>query len=60
LSHLFAAAAEFYRAKPCVALSNEQTLAVRVPPERKPRYVSIMGNGGVEYGLAVCAKWEDM
>ncbi len=57
---LFAAAAEFYRAKPWVALSNEQTLAVRVPPERKPRYISILGNGGVEYGLSICDKWEDM
>jgi tetratricopeptide (TPR) repeat protein len=60
VAHLFAAAAEFHRAKPWVALSNEQTLAVRVPPERQPRYVSIMGNGGVEYGLCVCNKWEDM
>ena len=57
---LFAAAAEFYRAQPWVALANEQTLAVRVPPERKPRYVSILGNGGVEYGLSICDKWEDM
>ncbi len=60
VAHLFAAAAEFHRAQPWVALSNEQTLAVRVPPERQPRYVSIMGNGGVEYGLSVCNKWEDM
>jgi hypothetical protein len=60
IGQLFAAAAEFYRAKPWVALSNEQTLAVRVPPERKPRYVSIMGNGGVEYGLAVYEKWADL
>jgi hypothetical protein len=54
VARLFTAAAEFYRARPWVALSNEQTLAVRVPPERKPRYVSILGNGGVEYGLS-CA-----
>lgn len=60
VGHLFAAAAEFYRARPWIALSNEQTLAVRVAPERKPRYVSIMGNGGVEYGLTVCEKWEDL
>jgi hypothetical protein len=60
VAHLFAAAADFYRARPWVAMSNEQTLAVRVPPERQPRYVSIMGNGGVEYGLSVCNKWKDM
>jgi tetratricopeptide (TPR) repeat protein len=60
VAHLFVAAAEFHRAKPWVALSNEQTLAVRVPPERQPRYVSVMGNGGVEYGLSVCNKWADM
>jgi tetratricopeptide (TPR) repeat protein len=59
-TQLFAAAAEFYRARPWVALSNEQILAVRVPPERQPRYVCIMGNGGVEYGLSVCNKWEDL
>ena len=60
VAQLFAAAADLYRAKPWVALSNEQTLAVRVPPERQPRYVSIMGNGGVEYGLAVYNKWQDL
>ena len=60
VAHLFAAAAEFYRARPWVALSNEQTLAVRVSPERQPRYVSVMGNGGVEYGLSICDKWQDM
>jgi len=58
--HLFAAAAEFYRARPWVALANEQTLAVRVAPERQLRYVSIMGNGGVEYGLTIYEKWEDL
>ena len=60
VAHLFAAAAEFHRAQPWIALSNEQTLAVRVPPERRPRYVSILGNGGVEYGLSVYNKWEDV
>jgi tetratricopeptide (TPR) repeat protein len=59
-AQLFAAAAEFHRAQPWIALSNEQVLAVRVPPERRPRYVCIMGNGGVEYGLSVYNKWADV
>jgi tetratricopeptide (TPR) repeat protein len=60
VAHLFAAAAEFYRAQPWIALSNEQVLAVRVPPEHQPRYVCIMGNGGVEYGLSVYNNWTDV
>jgi tetratricopeptide (TPR) repeat protein len=60
VAHLFAAAAEFHRAQPWIALSNEQILAVRVPPERRPRYVSVLGNGGIEYGLSVYNKWEDL
>jgi hypothetical protein len=55
---MFAAAAEFYRAAPWVQLSDRHTLAVRVPPERKPRFVQVMGNAGVEYGLAMYRKWE--
>jgi hypothetical protein len=59
VAHLFAAAAKFHRAKPWVALSNERTLAVRVA-RNAGRATSRSGNGGVEYGLAVCDKWQDM
>jgi tetratricopeptide (TPR) repeat protein len=56
---LFAAAAEFYRAAPWVRLVNEQALAVQASTEAKPRFVSVMGNAGVEYGLSVSLTWAD-
>ena len=57
---LFAAAAEFYRAAPWVQLTNSHILAVRHPAEPKPRFVSVMGNGGVQYGLATFVNWSDV
>ncbi len=60
LAGLFAAAADFYRAEPWVQLSNSDLLAVRVAPHKEPYYVIVMGQGGVEYGLAVYRTWEDV
>lgn len=57
---LFAAAAEFYRAAPWIHLNDQQTLAIHVPPEQSPRFVQVMGNAGVEYGLAMYRRWEDV
>jgi tetratricopeptide (TPR) repeat protein len=57
---MFSAAAEFYRAAPWVRLTDQQTLAIRVAPEKQPRFAQVMGNGGVEYGLAVYKRWEDV
>lgn len=57
---LFAAAAEFYRAAPWVQLTEENVLAVSVPPEKEARFVQVMGGGGVEYGLATYTRWEDV
>jgi tetratricopeptide (TPR) repeat protein len=55
---LFAAAAEYFRAAPWVALNNGQTFALQIPAiSRASRIVSIMGNGGVEYGLAIYQSW---
>jgi tetratricopeptide (TPR) repeat protein len=56
---LFAAAAEFYRAAPWVHLVNAQALAVQLATEAEPRYVSVMGNAGMEYGLSVSLTWAD-
>jgi len=56
---LFAAAAEFYRAAPWVRLVNVQALAVQLPTEAEPRFVSVMGNAGLEYGLSVSLTWAD-
>ena len=56
---LFDAAAEYYRAAPWVHLTNMQPLAIQVEPDTDPRYVVVMGNGGVEYGLALYKQWDD-
>ena len=56
---LFDAAAQYYRAAPWVHLTNMQPLAIQVEPETEPRYVVVMGNGGVEYGLALYKHWDD-
>lgn len=56
----FAAAADFYRAAPWVHLSNDDHLAVRVRDQAEPYFVTVMGHGGVEYGLALYLKWENL
>ncbi len=57
---LFAAAAEFYRAEPWIHLSDQNVLAIQIPPEKEPRFVMVMGNAGIEYGLAMYRRWEDV
>ena len=59
IGSLFAAAADFYRAEPWVHLDNYQIIALRQPAERDFHFTSIMGNGGVEYGLALYRTWAD-
>ena len=56
---LFDAAAQYYRTAPWVHLTNMQPLAIQVEPDTDPRYVVVMGNGGVEYGLALYKQWDD-
>jgi tetratricopeptide (TPR) repeat protein len=56
----FQAAAGFYRAAPWVQLNNYQVLALRHPAEQDYRYAIVMGQGGVEYGLAVYSRWADV
>jgi tetratricopeptide (TPR) repeat protein len=56
-SKFFVAAAEFYRAAPWVQLSNDDLLAVRVGDQKEPYFVIVMGQGGVEYGLALYLDW---
>ena len=57
---LYEAAAQYYRAAPWVHLTNMQPLAIQVEPETAPRYAVVMGNGGVEYGLALYKQWDDL
>lgn len=56
----FAAAADFYRAEPWVLLSNDDVLAIQTEPDADPWYVLIMGQGGVDYGLLLYRRWEDL
>jgi hypothetical protein len=57
---LFEVAAEFYRLAPWERLYNEDLIAVRYPlPDGEWRYVSVMGNAGMEFGLAVFESLED-
>jgi tetratricopeptide (TPR) repeat protein len=60
IAAMFEAAAQFYQAAPWVSLTNDDVLAVRVLPQTEPWYVTVMGHGGVEYGLALYKTWEDV
>jgi tetratricopeptide (TPR) repeat protein len=60
IAAMFEAAALFYKAAPWVSLTNDDVLAVRVPPQSEPWYITVMGQGGVEYGLALYKTWEDV
>ncbi len=55
----FSAAAGFYRAEPWVRLNNYQVLALKHPREKDYRYTIVMGQGGVEYGLATLPSWDE-
>jgi tetratricopeptide (TPR) repeat protein len=57
---LFNAAAKFYRAAPWIQLSDDDFLAVRVLPQKDPYYLSVMGQAGIEYGLALYLHWADV
>ena len=56
----FAAAAAYFRAQPWVALNNSQTLAISFPPGEETWYVTVMGQGGVDYGMVVQRTWEQV
>lgn len=56
----FAASADYYRAEPWVALSNSQTLAISFPPGDETWYVTVMGQGGVDYGMVIQRTWEQV
>ncbi|MBE0410225.1 MAG: hypothetical protein IBX69_10890 [Anaerolineales bacterium] len=60
IAAMFDAAAQFYRAAPWISLTNNDVLAVRVHPQIEPWYITVMGHGGVEYGLALYKTWENV
>jgi tetratricopeptide (TPR) repeat protein len=57
---LFTAAAEFYRAAPWNILRDRHVFAVETPDLKGSRFVIVLGAGGMEYGLAVYEKWEEI
>ncbi len=60
VGELFEAAAAFYRMAPWRWLYNEDIIVIRYPlPDGPWRYVSVMGNAGMEFGLAVFERLED-
>lgn len=60
VASLFNSAADFYRAAPWVQLDNEDVLSIQLPSQKRPYYAIVMGQGGVEYGLALYKRWEDV
>jgi hypothetical protein len=61
VGHLFAAAADYYRAAPWRFVSDEHPIAVRFPAEgARARYAVVMGSGGIEFGLAVYRSLEHL
>ena len=60
LASFYAAAADYFRAAPWVHLANIHVLALRHSAEREFRYVIVMGNGGMEYGMMVYRRWADV
>lgn len=57
---LFEAAAEFYRQAPWVQLANDDFLAVRISPRNEQLFICVLGQAGVEYGLSLYRRWEDI
>ena len=57
---LFEAAAFFYREAPWIQLSNDDPLAIRIHPSMEWNYATVMGQAGVEYGLALYKDWADL
>lgn len=53
----FSAAAFYYRQAPWRWLSDSQPVAVRYPQTGRRRYAVLLGNAGIEYGLAAYSSW---
>jgi tetratricopeptide (TPR) repeat protein len=57
---LFEAAADFYRSAPWIQINNDDVLSIQLLPKQDPYYAIVMGQGGVEYGLALYKRREDL
>jgi tetratricopeptide (TPR) repeat protein len=56
---VFEAAAEFYRARPWETLADNQPLKVNILPRGWKRYLLILGQGGIEFGIVHHKRIED-
>lgn len=55
------AAARFYRAEPWLHLVNDDLLTVQMPGlDRRVRYASVMGNAGLQFGVAFFTSLHDV
>ncbi|MGB9005940.1 MAG: hypothetical protein WCB96_09470 [Candidatus Aminicenantales bacterium] len=59
LEELFSAASYFYQEAPWRKIDDSHLFEVRYPAEKPPTYVVIMGNAGIEYGIASYPTLED-
>lgn len=57
---LFEAAACFYRQAPWQWIDDSHPIEVHYPPDSRPRYAVVMGQGGQTYGLAIYDSPEDL
>lgn len=60
IAELFSAAASYYRAAPWKFLSDEQPFAVEYDPPGKTYYVTLMGGGGMEFGIVIYHSLDDL
>ncbi len=60
LETLLAAAAEFYRLAPWVYFDDRHPFAIWLESKKETRYFHVMGNAGMEYGLAMYRRWSDV
>lgn len=56
----YEAAAAFYEAEPWIYLANEDVLKIQVGSKEIPRFVIVMGQAGLSYGLAPYETWEEL
>ncbi len=54
------ASGAFYRLAPWNILSDTDALRVRFEPSGEQRYVQLMGGSGVDTGMALHMRWEDL
>jgi tetratricopeptide (TPR) repeat protein len=55
---LFEAARVFYRNKPWDIINDGNLLVIKVGDQPTPYYANVLGNQGIEYGLAVYTSWK--